>query len=61
MAVGSIAEAERERRQAVVRYALSTVGLEGFVPDEATQAAARCWINGEIGMADLVAIIRGPS
>lgn len=47
---------ERARRQEIADYALATVGLEGFVPDAATQERARRWVNGEITMAELVAL-----
>lgn len=47
---------ERQRRQAAVDGALANVGLEGFVPDAASQELARRWVNGEISMAELVAM-----
>lgn len=47
---------ERQRRQEAVDGALANVGLEGFVPDAATQERARRWVNGEISMAELVAL-----
>lgn len=47
---------ERQRRQEIANYALATVGLEGFVPTAAAQELARRWVNGEISMAELVAL-----
>ncbi|XRD81745.1 antitoxin VbhA family protein [Dyella halodurans] len=49
-------EAARQRRQECVNYALATVALEGFTPDDATKERTRRYVAGEITLAELVAL-----
>ena len=49
-----ISKAEQRLRQEAVDYARASVGLEGFKPDEATEARARLYIEGHISTAEFV-------
>lgn len=50
----AISPAESRRREAAVNFARSSVGLEGFKPSKAAEAAARQFIRGDIQLADFV-------
>lgn len=52
----AISPIERRRREAAVNFAFASVGLEGFKPSNASEMAARRFINGEIGLADFVQV-----
>jgi hypothetical protein len=50
----SLSAVERRRREHAVAFALVSVGLEGLIPSEATQARARRFVAGEISLAAFV-------
>lgn len=50
----TITPEERARRQAQIDGARANVGLEGFVPDAATEERARQYVAGEITLAEFV-------
>lgn len=47
---------ERARRQEAVDYARASIGLEGFTLSQADEDHARRFINGEIDLAEYVAV-----
>jgi hypothetical protein len=51
--VQPISEAERKRREKTVNYACTPVGKR-FKMNQADEDHARCFINGEIDMAEFV-------
>jgi hypothetical protein len=46
----------RARRLAAVDGARANVGLEGFTPDAWAEELARRYVNGEISLAELLAL-----
>jgi len=53
-----IDEAERARRVAAVEYARSSLRLEGFTLDAATETLNQRYIDGEITSAEHTAMVR---
>ncbi len=56
--VTGIAAEERERRRAAIDYAWTSLRLEGFKLDSATEALNQRYIDGEITGAEHSAMIR---
>ena len=56
-----IDEAERARRVAAVEYARSSLRLEGFTLDAATETLNQRYIDGEITSAEHTAMVRDTS
>jgi len=52
----AITAEERTRRLAAVDGARANVGLEGFKPDARTEELACRYVNGEISLAELLAL-----
>ena len=52
----AISVIERKRRQCAVNFARASIGLEGFVPSDACEDRARCFISGEIDIVEFVRV-----
>jgi hypothetical protein len=56
--VDVIPDPERSRREKAVNFANASIGLEGFKVSKEDEALARNFINGEIGIADILEAAR---
>jgi hypothetical protein len=54
MTTSSLSKEELDRRNAIVEYAVATVGLENLRPDLTTLSAAMRWASGQISLPELM-------
>ncbi|HEX7643469.1 MAG TPA: antitoxin VbhA family protein [Burkholderiaceae bacterium] len=52
----AITPAERGRREAAVKFARASVGLEGFTPSKPAEIHAQQFIKGDIQLAEFVQV-----